>query len=645
MGEKSKNILKEKFKTGYKPSQQDFEDLIDSALNVKDTRIMLDENTSNLGIGTEQPPKERLEVNGAVRLGGTSSNNPGTIRWNPDTGDLEGYNGDRWLSLTKDSGGWTNSGAATFHDENNVGIGTDAPEQKLHVNGGLKLGFTTEDKAGTIRWNGEKAEFEGFDGTAWRSFIPDPQVIAESLPETGTGNSGSTTEVSNTELKLTPQVLPTTGQIKTTRVGGAEATKLINEHFVGLTWVPNQGNGYYVSTNGQSATIHFYDDAFDPRKMDSSNRTYFSVADPGAENNLSGGVWDEDTQSLWVAFFNKLDGNVYAHAYDISKEPAIKKDSLTYQIEGGTPKGLGFAKQTLYYIIDHELYKYKWDSTSKTYKLTKKSIPEIKEASAFVFADDYFWVTGEGLDIFKMTLFGNVVGSIRRDSLPNSVGDLQDWTFNGSNIVAFNASQKAVYRLGTSSFLKVPSLETGGLKLSNGALVEGDLVLKEDLNVRGNLTVDGTIQANNRFHKIFPCGNSQYSQATTSWYKTNQMEAEFDLLRDAPVMINVRMPAVSVSSNYYRAEFRLIIDGLDVGCYAVYNSSNNSQYDIRAVTLNDVFYLKKGKRKVWVEWRQVNGYTMYLNYNTSSYGSYLASSYNPGVPNSDFRRTISVTEL
>jgi len=59
-------------------------------------------NTSNyVGIGTTDP-KEKLDVvGGGIRIGSTDSVNAGTIRW---TGkDFEGYNGNTWVSLTKNT--------------------------------------------------------------------------------------------------------------------------------------------------------------------------------------------------------------------------------------------------------------------------------------------------------------------------------------------------------------------------------------------------------------------------------------------------------------------------------------------------------------------------------------------------------------
>ena len=55
-------------------------------------------------------------------------------------------------------------------DENNgnVGIGTTGPQEKLDVNGGIKVGNSNGTHPGTIRWTG--SEFEGYyPGTGWQT--------------------------------------------------------------------------------------------------------------------------------------------------------------------------------------------------------------------------------------------------------------------------------------------------------------------------------------------------------------------------------------------------------------------------------------------------------------------------------------------
>lgn len=59
----------------------------------------------NVGIGTDNP-SQKLEVNGAVKIGNTSVNTTGALRWNNVKQDFEGYNGTAWVSLTGGKGGW-----------------------------------------------------------------------------------------------------------------------------------------------------------------------------------------------------------------------------------------------------------------------------------------------------------------------------------------------------------------------------------------------------------------------------------------------------------------------------------------------------------------------------------------------------------
>ena len=53
----------------------------------------------------------------------------------------------------------------------NVGIGTTNPQQKLDVNGAVKIGSNGTDSPvpGTMRWNEANQDFEGFNGSKWLS--------------------------------------------------------------------------------------------------------------------------------------------------------------------------------------------------------------------------------------------------------------------------------------------------------------------------------------------------------------------------------------------------------------------------------------------------------------------------------------------
>ncbi|MCJ8345344.1 hypothetical protein MJH12_07380, partial [bacterium] len=55
----------------------------------------------------------------------------------------------------------------TFVSTGNFGVGIANPIERLDVNGGIKLAYTANENAGTIRFNA--GAFEGFDGASWLS--------------------------------------------------------------------------------------------------------------------------------------------------------------------------------------------------------------------------------------------------------------------------------------------------------------------------------------------------------------------------------------------------------------------------------------------------------------------------------------------
>ncbi len=110
---------------------------------VTNSAVRMQVNTNgNVGVGTINPA-EKLQVNGAVRLGTTTGTNNGTIRYTGS--DFEGRVGGSWESLTSGGGGssvWSTSGSNTFFNSGNVGIGTSSPAHKLQING--DIGMTGE---------------------------------------------------------------------------------------------------------------------------------------------------------------------------------------------------------------------------------------------------------------------------------------------------------------------------------------------------------------------------------------------------------------------------------------------------------------------------------------------------------------------
>ena len=90
----------------------------------------------NVGVGTSLP-LEKLDVNGAIRIGTTTDSLVGTIRYNFVTNDFEGRDSSTWVSLGAAGGvddDWEVVGDNMYAGVNGlVGIGISTPEARLHV--------------------------------------------------------------------------------------------------------------------------------------------------------------------------------------------------------------------------------------------------------------------------------------------------------------------------------------------------------------------------------------------------------------------------------------------------------------------------------------------------------------------------------
>ncbi len=128
--------------------------------------------SGNVGIGTTNPTA-RLEVAGQIKITGGSpgagkvltSDASGLASWQTPTGGLP--SGTSGQTLRHDGTNWV-ANSVLFNNGTNVGIGTTAPAQKLHVAGKIQVGNDAATAtAGTIRWTG--TNFEGFDGSVWKT--------------------------------------------------------------------------------------------------------------------------------------------------------------------------------------------------------------------------------------------------------------------------------------------------------------------------------------------------------------------------------------------------------------------------------------------------------------------------------------------
>ena len=163
MIQENRSELKSYFQTGDRPTQEQFEKLIDSIINFKEDEISVDDSTKNIGIGVDDP-QTKLHIDGALR-----GNRNGALRIDTGSGELIigpqdavncQINTDvsRFLfnkSITTSGGAFSsssgvdlslNTGGTTHltiqNSTGNVGIGTITPNADLSVVGTIRTANT-----------------------------------------------------------------------------------------------------------------------------------------------------------------------------------------------------------------------------------------------------------------------------------------------------------------------------------------------------------------------------------------------------------------------------------------------------------------------------------------------------------------------
>ncbi|MBV1924877.1 MAG: tail fiber domain-containing protein, partial [Flavobacteriaceae bacterium] len=89
-------------------------------------------------------------------------------------------------------------GTANTISTGKIGIGVKAPSEKFEINGAIKIGTTLTANSGTIRWTG--TDFEGYNGSVWKSFTINPIDTSPAWYNEGTTTNAtvSTSDITRT---------------------------------------------------------------------------------------------------------------------------------------------------------------------------------------------------------------------------------------------------------------------------------------------------------------------------------------------------------------------------------------------------------------------------------------------------------------
>jgi len=96
--------------------------------DVTDGSMFSIKSDGNVGVGLDNP-LEKLEVDGAIKVGTTTTDNEGSIKY--ESNDFLGYNGTEWVSFISQV--WKLNGNDAYYNTGKVGIGIDTPLTPLHI--------------------------------------------------------------------------------------------------------------------------------------------------------------------------------------------------------------------------------------------------------------------------------------------------------------------------------------------------------------------------------------------------------------------------------------------------------------------------------------------------------------------------------
>ncbi|WP_165747790.1 beta strand repeat-containing protein [Cellulophaga sp. Z1A5H] len=249
-----------------------------SGLLENNSQLYWDEANTRLGIGTNTGLTNELTVNGTTRTSGltNSDGTPGQPSYR-FTGDADTG---MWRGTLANYLRFSTSGveAVTINPSQNVGIGTAAPTDKLHVAGSMRLNGSLKDKDGDTGTTGQVLTSTA-TGTDWKA----PAVVAMGMVNQA-ANGSTTPPLASSPTKENGAVTSkiSTGYYRVTFITGntrADRLYTIQLTLLGSTGTASTIRVYAASLATAPTTTQFEVETLNSAGARVDSSWYYTVTD------------------------------------------------------------------------------------------------------------------------------------------------------------------------------------------------------------------------------------------------------------------------------------------------------------------------------------------------------------------------------